>query len=110
MTTKKNESEVCSRDHDLLIRIDEQIKLLLERLEEYFDKPDPVFIMTDCFTEQEQRFHLQRINECKAILNACNADIQILRSSFLSQWRIAWKDIPEYCYYESLKYDGDNLI
>ena len=88
----------------------DKLKILLERLEEYFDKPDPVFIMTDCFTEQEQRFHLQRINECKAILNARNADILILRSKFLSQWRIAWKDIPEYCYYESLKYDGDNLI
>jgi hypothetical protein len=32
MAIKKIESDICSRDHDLLIRIDEQIKLLLERL------------------------------------------------------------------------------
>ena len=32
MATKKNESDIFRRDHDLLIRIDEQIKLLLERL------------------------------------------------------------------------------
>lgn len=32
MVTKKNTSEIYSKDHDLLIRIDEQIKLLLERL------------------------------------------------------------------------------
>ena len=32
MTTKKTTSEVYNKDHDLLIRIDEQIKLLLERL------------------------------------------------------------------------------
>lgn len=32
MTTKKTTSEICSKDHDLLIRIDEQIKLLLQRL------------------------------------------------------------------------------
>lgn len=32
MVTKKTTSEICSKDHDLLIRIDEQIKLLLERL------------------------------------------------------------------------------
>ena len=32
MTTKKTASEICSKDHDLLIRIDEQIKLLLQRL------------------------------------------------------------------------------
>ena len=32
MTTKKTTSEFYDKDHDLLIRIDEQIKLLLERL------------------------------------------------------------------------------
>lgn len=32
MTTKKTTNEIYSKDHDLLIRIDEQIKLLLERL------------------------------------------------------------------------------
>lgn len=32
MTVKKTASEIYSKDHDLLIRIDEQIKLLLERL------------------------------------------------------------------------------
>lgn len=32
MATKKNEINTYDRDHDLLIRIDEQIKLLLERL------------------------------------------------------------------------------
>lgn len=32
MVSKKTEADNFSRDHDLLIRIDEQIKLLLERL------------------------------------------------------------------------------
>lgn len=32
MVTKKSDTEIINRDHDLLIRIDEQIKLLLERL------------------------------------------------------------------------------
>lgn len=32
MSTKKTNEEIYSKDHDLLIRIDEQIKLLLERL------------------------------------------------------------------------------
>lgn len=32
MTTKKTINEIYDKDHDLLIRIDEQIKLLLERL------------------------------------------------------------------------------
>lgn len=32
MVTKKTETENNSKDHDLLIRIDEQLKILLERL------------------------------------------------------------------------------
>lgn len=32
MSTKKTNEEIFGKDHDLLIRIDEQIKLLLERL------------------------------------------------------------------------------
>ena len=32
MSTNKTINEVYDKDHDLLIRIDEQIKLLLERL------------------------------------------------------------------------------
>lgn len=32
MATKKNETNTYDRDHDLLIRIDEQLKILLERL------------------------------------------------------------------------------
>lgn len=32
MVTKKTETENSSKDHDLLIRIDEQIKILLQRI------------------------------------------------------------------------------
>ena len=32
MAIKKNETNIYSKDHDLLIRIDEQLKILLERI------------------------------------------------------------------------------
>ena len=88
----------------------ERLKVLIERIEEYFDKPNPVFIMTDCFTEQEQRFHTQQVISGKNLISCDDDDVQTNRASFLNSWSSGWIDIPEYQYYKDQIFDGDNLV
>ena len=107
-----HETEIGLGPTNHIITENEKLKLsmLVGRLEEYFDIPDPVFVMTDCFTETEQRFHTQRISEGKELLMSDEHEELQARKSFLEHWTTAFSDIPEYGYYKNLKFDGDNLV